>query len=86
MVSIATFHSQTQAEAARLLLAHEGIEAVLVNETIVAMDWLLMNAIGGIKLQVKPQDAERALQLIRTFELDQRQRTVSQAAEHIRFR
>ena len=86
LVTIATYHSLPKAEAARLLLAHNGIEAVLSNESIVAMDWLLMNAIGGIKLQTSSQDAERATKIIDEYEFDQRERLKSQATEFIRFK
>ena len=85
LVTIATYHSQTKAEAARIHLAQEGIEAVLINESIVAMDWLLMNAIGGIKLQVAAHDAERAAGYINALEGEQRERLKSQATEFIRF-
>ena len=85
LVTIATYHSQTKAEAARIHLAQEGIEAVLINESIVAMDWLLMNAIGGIKLQVASHDAERAAGYINALEGEQRERLKSQATEFIRF-
>ena len=85
LVTIATYHSQTKAEAARIHLAQEGIEAVLLNESIVAMDWLLMNAIGGIKLQVASHDAERAAGYINALEGEQRERLKSQATEFIRF-
>lgn len=85
LITIATYHSQTKAEAARIHLAQEGIESVLVNETIVAMDWLLMNAIGGIKLQVASHDAERAASFINALEAEQRERLKSKATEFIRF-
>ncbi|MDX1925041.1 MAG: type II CAAX endopeptidase family protein [Pirellulaceae bacterium] len=85
LVTIATYHSQTKAEAARIHLAQEGIESVLTNESIVAMDWLLMNAIGGIKLQVASHDAERAAGYINALEGEQRERLKSQATEFIRF-
>jgi len=86
LVTIATYHSQPKAEAARIFLAQEGIEAILINETIVAMDWLLMNAIGGIKLQVATVDAERASSFINKFDVDQRERLKSQATEFVRFK
>ncbi len=85
-VTIATYHSLTKAEAARLLLVHNGIEAILLNENIIAMDWFLMNAVGGIKLQTSSEDAERATNIIDEYELDQRARLKSQATEFIRFK
>lgn len=85
LVTIATYHSQPQAEAARVRLAHDGIHAVLLNETIVAMDWLLMNAIGGIKLQVSAQDVERATEIINKLELELRERLKTNTTHFIRF-
>jgi hypothetical protein len=41
-------------------LESEGIESWLQDETTVGMFWSLGNALGGIKLQVRGQDAMRA--------------------------
>jgi hypothetical protein len=38
-----------------------GIDAALADAETVSMDWLLSNAIGGIKVQVREEDAERAV-------------------------
>lgn len=86
LVTIATYHSQPQAEAVRLHLAHAGIEAVLVNESIVAMDWLLMNAVGGIKLQVASSDAQQAARIIHIFEAEEKERRLGAASQLIRFK
>jgi hypothetical protein len=60
LTTVATFHQPAQAELAKNVLIAAGIQAVLADAEIVAMDWLLANAVGGIKLQVRPEDAERA--------------------------
>lgn len=41
-------------------LESAGIESVLADGNLVRMDWLLSNAIGGIRLQVDKQDLEPA--------------------------
>jgi hypothetical protein len=60
LTTVATFHQAAQAELARNVLAEAGIQAVVADAEIVAMDWLLANAVGGIKVQVRAEDAERA--------------------------
>ncbi|GEM_PF-727539 len=49
-------------------LEEEGIEAVLTDQEIVAMDWLLSNAVGGVKLMVSKKDAEQAARILREME------------------
>jgi hypothetical protein len=64
LVTVATFDN---AVAARLAFNHvreAGLPAVLLDENTVAMDWLLSNAIGGIKIQVNSKDVTRARRLI----------------------
>ncbi len=41
-----------------------GIECFLGDENLVRLDWFISNFIGGIKLKVKPADAENALQIL----------------------
>jgi len=68
LVTIATFDQAAKARLAQNALAEAGIRAAVADETTVAMDWLLGNAIGWIKLQVLEVDAERAVaELERTF-------------------
>ncbi|MEE4379194.1 MAG: hypothetical protein V2J55_17025 [Candidatus Competibacteraceae bacterium] len=60
MVTIARFDFLPQAEIARGRLLAEGIDCRLADQHLVQTDWLYSIAIGGIKLQVEPQDAARA--------------------------
>jgi predicted nucleic acid-binding Zn ribbon protein len=46
------------------------IECYLKDEYTVTIDPILSNAIGGIKLVVKKEDAEEALQLVKKFDED----------------
>ena len=63
-VTVATFDFSTDAHIALGRLEAEGIEAHLMDEHLVQTDLLYSIAVGGIKLQVEPQDAERALAIL----------------------
>jgi hypothetical protein len=45
-------------------LEQEGIESFVDNDNLVGADWLLSNALGGVRLRVYAEDAERAVQAI----------------------
>lgn len=62
--TIATFTSPWEAQLARAALEAEGIEATIADEHLIRLYWALSNAIGGVKLQVRPDDAERARDLL----------------------
>jgi hypothetical protein len=64
LVTIATFDQAAQARLAQNALQEAGIQAAVSDEAIVAMDWLLSNAVGGIKVQVREEDAERAVAVL----------------------
>jgi hypothetical protein len=63
-VTVATFNEVPKAEIARNILAEGGIKSYLSDSELVAMDWLIANAIGGVKVQVASEDAERALEVL----------------------
>jgi hypothetical protein len=64
LVTVATFTMPAEAYVAQNRLLAEGINAYLADEQTISMDWLLANAIGGIKLQVAEHDAPRALEVL----------------------
>ena len=66
-VTVATFNLPAQAEAQKLFLQTEGIQAFLTDDNPVGMDWLLSNAVGGVTLQVAAADADRTIQLLERF-------------------
>ena len=68
LVTVATFHLAAQAAMARNALEAAGIPAVVTDAEVVAMDWLLAPAVGGIKVQVRAADADPAVTVIRDFE------------------
>jgi DNA-directed RNA polymerase subunit M/transcription elongation factor TFIIS len=63
-ITVATFSLPQQAHIARLRLESEEIDCFLIDENLVATDWLLANAVGGIKVQVREQDADRARSIL----------------------
>ncbi len=64
LVTVATFDKPPQAQLAHIAICAAGIRAVVTDEAIVAMDWLLANAVGGIKVQVWEEDADRAVAVL----------------------
>ncbi len=62
--TVGNFPTTAEAHAARLLLASQGIEAIVVDEMLVGNFWYLGNAVGGVKLQVDSADDLRARQLL----------------------
>lgn len=71
-VPVASYSHPAEAHIARQKMESEGIESYLDNENLVATDFLLSNATGGIKLMVREPDvpaAEAVLQSVGTEEL-----------------
>ena len=60
MVTIRRFRDLPEALLATGSLESAGIECVLVDDNIVRMDWFWSNLMGGVKLQVNPDDVEAA--------------------------
>jgi len=63
-VTVRTFWEPLRAHMAQIRLDDAQIESVLLDENLVAMDWLMANAVGGIKLQVRVTDAQRASDIL----------------------
>jgi len=60
LVTLRHFRDIPEAFFAKGKLESSGIECVLADDNLVRMDWLLSNMIGGMRLQVKREDAEAA--------------------------
>jgi hypothetical protein len=73
-VTVATFTTLPEAEAAKLHVESEGIPANIVDAEIVSMDWLLGNAVGYIKLQVPQSHAHTVATLLESQRADRRRR------------
>jgi hypothetical protein len=60
-VTLIAHSTYPEAQAAKCHLEAVGIPVFLADENLIAMDWLLSNAVGGIKVQVPREEFERAL-------------------------
>lgn len=61
LVTLATFDNSAEASIVRNQLEAAGIRTFLADDATIGMAWHLGVAVGGVKLQVAEQDAERAL-------------------------
>lgn len=64
MVTIRQFRDLPEALLAKGSLESSGIECALVDDNMVRMDWFISNLLGGVKLQVRPDDAVVALEVL----------------------
>ena len=77
LVTVATFSRAEEAHVSKGKLQSEGIWSFVADEHIVTTNWLYSIAVGGVKLQVKESDAEKAYQF-----LQYRQGKVTRYVEH----
>ena len=66
-ITVATFTYPTEVALIKSYLEAEGIAFNMKDELAVQADNFLSNAIGGVKLQVKPEDVERVKQIVIEF-------------------
>ncbi|MDB5311996.1 MAG: hypothetical protein JWO38_6198 [Gemmataceae bacterium] len=64
LVTIATFDQPAKARLAENALRAAGVQVTVSDESLVAMDWLLSSAVGGVKVQVWEEDADRAVNVL----------------------
>jgi len=64
LVTIRQFRDLPEALLAKGMLDSGGIESFLADDNMVRMDWFISNLIGGVKLQVAPQDVQEASELL----------------------
>jgi predicted RNA-binding Zn-ribbon protein involved in translation (DUF1610 family) len=70
LVTVRTFSNSFSANLLLSKLRNGGIECYLKDEYTVTMDPLLTNAVGGIKLVVKKEDAAEVFELLMQFDKD----------------
>lgn len=63
-VIVGRYRDLSTASVAKSVLDSAGIESFLTDDSVIRMDWLYSNALGGIKLLVRDQDAEAARELL----------------------
>jgi hypothetical protein len=64
VVTLRKFRDMPEALLAKGSLDSTGIECWLTDDNMVRLDWFYSNLLGGIKLQVKPEDAEAANEVL----------------------
>lgn len=65
LVTVATYWNVGDAEVAKNALDAAGIESFLDDENMVRINWLNANAVHGVKLRVRDEDADRAGEVLR---------------------
>jgi hypothetical protein len=64
-VTVETFSSSWEAQLARAALEAEGIDAVIADEHFLGLYGALTSTLGGVRLQVLPEELDRAAELLR---------------------
>ncbi|HUM05355.1 MAG TPA: hypothetical protein VLT90_07830 [Terriglobales bacterium] len=63
-VTLRQFRDLPEALLAKASLNSAGIEAYLVDDNMVRLDWFWSNLLGGIKLKVRPEDEQAATEIL----------------------
>jgi hypothetical protein len=64
LITIGQYSQGAYAYIAKGKLESFGIKCILLDENLISINWLYSNAIGGVKLQVKSSDVERARKIL----------------------
>jgi hypothetical protein len=64
LVTIKKFRDLPEALLAKGSLESAGIECHLMDDNMVRMDWFISNLLGGVKLQVRPEDIPEATEIL----------------------
>ncbi len=62
--TIRSYPTVIEAELARTKLESQDIECFLHDTFLLSINSFLTNALGGVRLDVKPEDAERAIAVL----------------------
>jgi hypothetical protein len=63
-VTVRQFRDLPEALLAKGSLESAGIQTYLVDDNMIRMDWFISNLLGGVKLKVRTQDAEAAMEIL----------------------
>jgi hypothetical protein len=63
-VTLRQFRDLPEALLAKGSLESAGIQAYLLDDNMIRMDWFISNLLGGIKLKVRAEDAEAASEIL----------------------
>lgn len=72
--TVDAFDSVHQANLAVAILAQNGIDSTTENETLIANDWFLSGAVGGVKIVVPTEDAARAREVLEEWRRNRNER------------
>jgi hypothetical protein len=64
LVTIRKFRDLPEALLAKGSLESAGVECYLTDDNMVRMDWFISNLLGGVKLNVKAEDASAAMEIL----------------------
>jgi hypothetical protein len=64
LITVASFPDVSEAELARERLELEGVRAFVVNAQTSGVMPFLTSSTGGVRVQVQPQDLERAREIL----------------------
>ena len=64
LITIHRFRDLPEALIAQGMLSSAGIECYLSDDNVVRMDWFWSNLLGGVKLQVAPDDIDAAREIL----------------------
>ena len=64
MKTVASFREPFKAHLAQGRLEAEGIPAVVLDDHLVRLDWVLSQAIGGVKIQVHEENMSQAREIL----------------------
>ena len=81
LITIATFTNPLEAHIVRGRLETEGIETFVAHEHHIWANWFLSTALGGVKLQVRPEDAQRAGEILQQEQAGDYEALITDAAE-----
>lgn len=70
-ITIRRFSSVMDAHIVRVLLENNDIPCEVFDENVATANPLYIQAIGGVRLMVKEQDEEKALEILEQFDKDQ---------------
>ena len=83
LITVATFTNPLEAHIVRGRLEAEHIETYVAHEHHIWANWFLSTALGGVKLQVKPEDVSRAREILRREQAGDYQTLVADVGEEI---
>lgn len=81
LVTIDLTNNPHEADMVKLVLEQAGFDVFLDNRNTVEMDWLLSNAIGNIRVQVREAEVERARQVLDEHRAMRKQMNQAQAQD-----